>query len=48
MKFSRSRYAPEVASFRAGGFYSNTLYALAGKLIAEIAQQPYAMLVYYW
>ncbi|XP_037039464.1 uncharacterized protein LOC119076674 [Bradysia coprophila] len=41
----RSRYAPEVASFRAGGFYSNTLLALAGTLIAEIAEQPYEELL---
>ncbi|KAJ6636545.1 Protein flp [Pseudolycoriella hygida] len=41
----RSRYALEVSSFRAGGFYSNTLFALAGKLIAEIAQQPYEVLL---
>ncbi|XP_037024097.1 uncharacterized protein LOC119065995 [Bradysia coprophila] len=41
----RSRYAPEMASFRAGSFYSNTLVALAGTLIGEIAGRPYGALL---
>ncbi|KAG4072576.1 hypothetical protein HA402_004665 [Bradysia odoriphaga] len=41
----RSRYAPEMASFRAGSLYSNTLVALAGTLIGEIGGRPYGVLL---